>query len=365
MTGLEEECYDEDNEIVTPNEFEFEYNVSSPTLDHIDDISPIPKVEEQWTGDTVVIDGVTYPCYIDHELMMLEELAYSKDTVCESYDLKMVDPTIDTSFDHVSCDVSLGDTPILEEEEVVDFAYLFYEDDGVLPIDLGEAIELSKDTGDPILPDILYDVSEPLPKSQSGDRASTLEIVPIPKANLTFQRIPNLGLELCVSKVLLDYFAQHAPAIVEPHSGYVHDSLPDNYHDPFDPALIPRVPLGIVVFVDQFQLLVTSKLKGSSCILTVSLALLCHHISVKLSLFARIIFWVDPQIFRLLLYGEFLCYCLAEDVKLSAGWEATHAVSGYSYSTGNIFPYTCFYFSIVLMLLHYHVIIFRNIEDNV
>lgn len=86
-------------------------------------------------------------------------------------------------------------------------------------------------------------------KSQYDGLAPNLDFAcnKILKPNM--QRVPNLGLELCTSQVLLDYFATKYDTFDEPQLECV--CLPDPSKAHFELDLVHDAPLKLVDFVSK------------------------------------------------------------------------------------------------------------------
>ena len=145
-----------------------------------------------------------------------------------------------------------------------------------------------------------------LPKSQSDGLPPNLDLVCTHIVKPIFLKIPNLGLELCASQVLLDYFASKYNIFEEPQLELACVPVPSKVH--FELDLVHDEPPKLRDFVFKIISSVKSRFGGSSFCFTVSLAFLSCYICVKLLKPLHFVFWVDPQLFRLLVYGEFFVY---------------------------------------------------------
>ncbi|XP_026421738.1 uncharacterized protein LOC113317828 [Papaver somniferum] len=153
------------------------------------------------------------------------------------------------------------------------------------------------------------DVCSSLPVSQIDDLSSNLELVCNKIVKTTFLRVPNLGLELCASQVLLDYFAAKYNTFEEPQLECL--SLPVLNKVHFELDLVHDAPPKLLEFVSKNIAAEKFRFGGSLVTLSVSLAVLCCCICViRLLMFLHIIFWVDPQLFRLYIYGDFFLYII-------------------------------------------------------
>ena len=120
----------------------------------------------------------------------------------------------------------------------------------------------------------------------------------------TFLKIPNLGLELCASQVLLDYFASKYNIFKEPQLELISLTIPNTVH--FELDLMNPAPLKLLDFVLKSEPVEKFWFRGDSFGFSLSLPFKSNFSVLKLSMFLHFVFWVDPQLFRLLVYGEFL-----------------------------------------------------------
>ena len=333
---------------VVPNE------VSSPI--HVNDVEYEPNLEEhESTNDTTTVNEDQYACYHDDDYDdyddMLEEhenivepvgsITYGfspstfmnvvfSNTHCNSYDfdidmgfvqlfcedehdIGIVESSVDTnmhenifdvsdSLPRSHCDIS-PDLPMHENKFVddvddsdCDLANLFDDCEHVVTLveDLGDVDVISND-----VPIVLH-------KSQSDGLPPNLDLVCTHIVKPTFLRVPNLGLELCASQVLLDYFASKYNIFEEPQLELACLPVPSKVH--FELDLVHDEPPKLRDFVSKILSVEKSRFGGSSFCFTVSLAFISCYICVKLLKPLHFVFWVDPQLFRLLVYGEFFVY---------------------------------------------------------
>ena len=232
-------CDHRNTDIVIPSEG----GVFSPTPDRVNDHSPIQK-DEFRIEDTILLDGVTYQCYNNDAY---EECDNSEETVVKSNDLELHSIYKVTS-NHLYCDIPIDS--LVDDD---------YDDD---------LVQVCKPSGEVNIPRIV---------------------------STTFRKIPNFGLELRASPVLLDYFASREL------------SLPVHVSQIVSAPILSEPLESVILFTDDISFAKT-RFEGGSFLLIVSISLCCYNEDLRLSLVVYIVLWVDPQMFRLLIYGESYLY---------------------------------------------------------
>ncbi|XP_026397524.1 uncharacterized protein LOC113292929 [Papaver somniferum] len=217
-----------------------EGGVFSPTPDRVNDHSPIQK-DEFRIEDTILLDSVTYQCYNND---VYEECVNSEETVVKSNDLETLHFIYKVTSNHLYCDIPIDS--LVDDD---------YDDD---------LVQCHKPNGEVNIPRIV---------------------------STTFQKILDFGLELRASPVLLDYFSSRDFSLP------VHDSQ-------IVSVPIPSEPFDSVIFDQNDTSFAKTRFGGDSFLLIVSISLRRYNKDLRLSLVVYILFWVDPQIFRLLVYGD-------------------------------------------------------------
>ncbi|XP_026382511.1 uncharacterized protein LOC113277699 [Papaver somniferum] len=271
----EDEYFNVDNEGVT-----------SSTHDH-NDHSPIQK-EEVESINTTIIDGKTFVVYEsddDYEFFVnntpnseILNTLNEKSTCDEAR--KDYDDLLGADFD--------SDDEDLEVIEETDEEWLVKSlNENCDTCDVGESMDFFRSTEDPVMRETMRGLSIPLHEPLSNDDPPKLEVVSCRVVNPSFRKIPHLGLELNASKVLSEFLASKYPPYMYEFSVV---------------QVSTRIPSTSISYI--FRDVERTKCGGDSYVMIVSLLLFCANILVKLLLELQIVLWVDPQIFRLLIYGE-------------------------------------------------------------
>ncbi|XP_026455641.1 uncharacterized protein LOC113356657 [Papaver somniferum] len=353
-------CYNDDDEL------NFENSVSSPTRATENEYEPHVEKNE-WTKDIKAVNREEYVDYSDYD-MRLEDLVLHEDSILESCDSKLLDHSVETSIDNVSSNVDIHRNQYPDDFGTdLGLVQLFCESEHVtqLVCHLGNA-EFFVDTNDN-MHENNFDVSDSLPRLQhdvsSGflmheteifddddselgfvglfneyehDIALVSDLGSVESCNDTDENnldrfdsllksqhdclnvgrehikptlwtVPSLGLDLCASQVLLDYFSAKYDTFEEPRLECVSLPVPYNVHYELD--LVHNAPLKLVDFVSKSISVEKSRFRGGTFGFAVLLALSCY-ICVRLLMFIHVIVWVDPQLFRLYIYGEFSLYII-------------------------------------------------------
>ncbi|XP_026413643.1 uncharacterized protein LOC113309427 [Papaver somniferum] len=111
------------------------------------------------------------------------------------------------------------------------------------------------------------DIPTSLPMSQTGNLPTNLDLVCNKIVKPTLLRIPNLGLELCASQVLLDYFSDKYNVFKKPQLECAHVSLdvPNTVH--FELDLVHDEPLKLQDFVYKSVSVVKSRFEVAHLVL--------------------------------------------------------------------------------------------------
>ncbi|XP_026421196.1 uncharacterized protein LOC113317267 [Papaver somniferum] len=360
-----EECQHET--FVSPKELNSENSVCYPTVENCNAYSPTLEVDVQ-VENTNSLDEIRFSCiFDDDDDMVLNEVAIVKNKIAEfrdsetlehivetstagnsfdphtsqslyagdiiddlelvqlfcerKHDLGQVEISVDTNvhmheniFDvsdslprshhDISFDLPIHETKVLNDAEL-GFADLFNENEHDMLV--SDFRRVCVGTSDYIHENNL-DVPTSLPMSHTGNLAPNLDLVCNKIVKPTLLRGPNLGLELCASQVLLDYFASKYNTFKEAQLECALASLPVHNTVHFELDLVHDEPPKLRDFVPKSISVEKSRFGDSSFCFAASLAFLCYHNCVRLLKFLHSVFWVDPQLFRLLMYGEFfLC----------------------------------------------------------
>ncbi|XP_026381766.1 uncharacterized protein LOC113276382 [Papaver somniferum] len=267
---------------VIPNELNVESNMFSPS--YATDIEHEPNLEvNDWTRDTMIINRASHVCYDDDDVMLevnvyaeniveplgSEILGFSASTFMN--DISSSIPYIcdvDTDLEPVHCEderdlgkVQLSvDTNDRMHETIIDVSDSLprsqYDVSFELPMHEIKVLNDADDTElglDDLLCENEYDmpvsdlgrecdgtnglvhknnlnVPTSLSKSQTETLSPNLDLICNKIVKTTFLRIPNLGLELCASKVLLDYFPAKYDTFEEPRLECLSLPIPNKVH---------------------------------------------------------------------------------------------------------------------------------------
>ncbi|XP_026382377.1 uncharacterized protein LOC113277516 [Papaver somniferum] len=281
-----EEPQEEDSEDDEPLENIDNGGATSSTHDYNDHF-PIRK-EEVESRNTTIIDGKTY-------------VVYESD---DDYDF-FVNNTpnseiVNTLNEKSTCDEAhkdyenllMEDSDFFSDEEESDEEWLVKSlNENCDTCDVGESMDFFRSTEDPVMREIMRGLSNPLYESLSNDDPPKLEVVSHRVGNPSFRKIPHLGMELCASKVLSEFLAsKYPPYAFESNTMQVCREERDEVPSTYILYTLPSVE--------------RTKCEGDSRGMIVSIFPLFANICVKLLLYMQIVLWVDPQIFKLLIYGE-------------------------------------------------------------
>ncbi|XP_026403700.1 uncharacterized protein LOC113298997 isoform X2 [Papaver somniferum] len=243
-------------------------------------------------------------CESVHAAQLVSDLGKAEFSVDINNSMHENNFDMSNSLPRTQC-VALSDFPMHEtkffdnHDSEFGLVELFYECEHAATLvgDLGDIDVTGNDDTFAFILVSNIDVPNFLPKSQTETLPPNLDLVCNKTVKPTFLKVPNLGLELCAYQVLLDYFAAKYNVFKEPQLECIYRPVPNKVH--FELDLVHDEPLKLLDFVSNIISIKNFRTWGNSSTSAVLLTLPCYICVIRLLMFLHIIFWVDPQLFRL------------------------------------------------------------------